>query len=117
MPSVLSPSHLTVFTMDPPSTPHTPQPHSIRVCAALSSALLTHGAILKSKLTWEDMGASPGQGEWRLNVQTAGRVDTGHLDPHPDSANRGTAATLAKCIPRAADPNPCLTLADKLCYG
>lgn len=71
----------------------------VDVCALLSSALLTHGAILKSKLTWEDTGESPGQGDWRLNVQTPGRVTTGHLDPHPEPANRGIAATFTKCIP------------------
>ncbi len=65
----------------------------------LSGGLLTHGAILKTQLALRDSGASPEQDEWRLNVQIAGRVDAGHLDPHPEPANRGTAATLAKCIP------------------
>lgn len=99
-----------------PST-HTPPPHNTAVCAALSSAPPTHGAILKSKLTKEDIRTSPGCGERRQKVQSAGRTDTGRLDPHPGPANRSTAATLAKCIPWAAVPNPCLTLADKLCYG
>lgn len=35
----------------------------------------------------------------------------------PSLLTRGTAATLAKCILWAAGPNPCLTLADKPCYG
>lgn len=39
------------------------------------------------------------------------------LTDTPSLLTRGTAATLAKCIPWAASPNPCLTLADKPCYG
>lgn len=60
---------------------------------------------------------SPEQGRQWLIVQTAGWMDTGHLDPHAELANRGAAATLAKCIPKGPGPNPCLTLTDKLCYG
>lgn len=90
---------------------------SAHLCAALSNALLTFGAILKSELCWEDLGVSPGQGLWRLNVQTAGREEAGHFDPHPGPANRGAAATLTKCIPQSPGLNPCLTLTDKLFYG
>lgn len=81
------------------SSSHTSVTQHTDVSAALSRALLTHGAILKTAHTWENIGASPGRVEWRLDVQTAGRVDGGHLDSHPEPANRATAATLAKCIP------------------
>ncbi|KAE8286725.1 Uridine diphosphate glucose pyrophosphatase [Larimichthys crocea] len=63
----------------------------VDVCALLSSALLTHGAILKSKLTWEDTGESPGQGEWRLNVQTP-------ADGDPEPANRGLYLFRCKSV-------------------
>ena len=78
---------------------HTQTTQHPNFCILLSGALVTHGAILTSKLAWEDIAASPGEDEWRLNVQTVGWVDTNHLDPHPEPANRGAAATLAKCIP------------------
>lgn len=47
----------------------------------------------------KDIRTSPGRGEWRQKVQSAGLTDMGRLDPHPGPANRSTAATLAKCIP------------------
>lgn len=97
--------------------PHTSVTQSSHFCAALSSALLTHGAILKSRLVWEDLGASPEQGRQWLIVQTAWWTDTGHLDSHPEPTNIDAAATFAKCIPKGPSPNLCLTLTDKLRYG
>jgi len=115
---VLSPSHLSVFTKDPPSAPHRSLTHKVHISVLCYQVpLLTCGAILKSNLVWEELGASPRQGRWRLNVQTAGRVKIGHLDPHLELANRDAAATLAKCIPQGPGLNPCLTLTDKLYYG
>lgn len=91
--------HVSLSSPQIPLSTHTPPLHHTAVCAALSSAPLTHGAILTSKLTKEDIRTSPGRGEWRQKVRSAGRTDTGRLDRHPGPANRSTAATLAKCIP------------------
>lgn len=80
----------TFFTIDPPSVPRTPQ----HLCCIIEYPCDTgHYFEIQTHLgEYKNISS-------RLNVQTAGWVGTGHLDPHPEAAKRGAAVTLGKCIP------------------
>ena len=80
---VLSPSRVTVLTLETYSS-HFSTTQRSDVCAALSSALLTHGAILKSKITWRGYRSV----SWTRRVAAEG----------PDCRTGGIAAILTHTL-------------------